>query len=291
MEEHVLNVIMCLRSTGEVEEIFKICLDHTGTFTVGKLREWFKTQCGLLYVERLRLEVLVDGTSTSLPDSNSLSTSSAEIHVRGPGVVVQMLSMALYRKGTLLEQRRCFMHETEHSGRMQPAHIVEGDVSSETFARNLACVEGPLCVIFLDIDGVLNHGSSMEGIDRSLAQRLAKLVQATNAHIVLSTTWRHSPLGRMNVLTALVDVGLPCDCIIGATPDVSDGDMCMERATEICEWLATMPEDRVAAWVVLDDMDLCCCSQVHGHVVCTDVRVGLTDAQVVLAQKILMGGT
>lgn len=52
-------------------------------------------------------------------------------------------------------------------------------------------------VVFLDIDGVLNYEKSKSykdnlylGIDTIRAKRLAKIVEATDAKIVLTSTWR-----------------------------------------------------------------------------------------------------
>ena len=52
-------------------------------------------------------------------------------------------------------------------------------------------------VIFLDIDGVLNHDTSMELTkdywtkpETYLIERLKKIIDATDAKIVLSSDWR-----------------------------------------------------------------------------------------------------
>ena len=54
-------------------------------------------------------------------------------------------------------------------------------------------------VIFLDIDGVLNYRTckarcpncqSLIGIEDSRVERLAKIVEATNAELVLTSTWK-----------------------------------------------------------------------------------------------------
>lgn len=54
-------------------------------------------------------------------------------------------------------------------------------------------------VIFLDIDGVLNYRTCKErlpnckyivGIEDSRIERLAKIVEATNAQIILTSTWK-----------------------------------------------------------------------------------------------------
>lgn len=61
-------------------------------------------------------------------------------------------------------------------------------------------------IIFLDVDGVLNNGSwAMEMYDKGIRvyrdgilyepalERLKRIVDATNAHIVVSSSWRQIP--------------------------------------------------------------------------------------------------
>merc|ERR1712241_731082 len=125
-----------------------------------------------------------------------------------------MLLMAL-RRGDSRVERRCKQTKLVPVCK-QKNEIGPETVSFETFTKNLAsacnrrmCAQGSaiISVIFLDVDGVLNCGSSMEGLREDCTGRLAQLVQDSHAHIVLSTTWRHTELGRTDILNALVKAG------------------------------------------------------------------------------------
>jgi hypothetical protein len=103
-------------------------------------------------------------------------------------------------------------------------------------------------VIFLDIDGVLNTRKTVErwqgciGIDQVLANRFARLQQATAASVVLSSTWRVSRDWRATMRKNGV-VG-----IIDRTPDLRD----RTRGEEIQAWLNAHPE--VQLYAILDDV-------------------------------------
>lgn len=52
-------------------------------------------------------------------------------------------------------------------------------------------------IIFLDIDGVLNRGSTVEktpagfvGIDKELIEKLSKFVKKTKSRVVLTSSWK-----------------------------------------------------------------------------------------------------
>lgn len=113
-------------------------------------------------------------------------------------------------------------------------------------------------VIMLDIDGVLNYFDCKArcglylGIEDDKVKLLKQIVDATDAKIVLSSTWR---LGYDNAGHRLADhvsymekklgrYGLE---IYDATPHL--GSRC--RGKEINKWLEDHPE--VENWVVLDD--------------------------------------
>lgn len=68
-------------------------------------------------------------------------------------------------------------------------------------------------IIFLDIDGVLNsketlgrsvRGQGVEGIDPYLTIILDRIVQATGAEVVLSSTWRHGEKSRKEIFDKVV---------------------------------------------------------------------------------------
>lgn len=122
-------------------------------------------------------------------------------------------------------------------------------------------------VIFLDVDGVLNHRetrdrspSGYRGVDSVNIQNLQTLVKATDAAIVLSSDWRYgwningSREGRIPTLSPdaeylnqrLEEFGLK----------ISDKTMesgCYDyRGYEITEYLHHHPD--VTRWVILDDI-------------------------------------
>jgi HAD domain in Swiss Army Knife RNA repair proteins len=103
-------------------------------------------------------------------------------------------------------------------------------------------------VIFLDIDGVLNTPSTprptkeSRTVDPVLLDRLNKLLQETNAVVVLTSTWRHEPSG----LESARQLGVPFTDIV---PDLRP----RPRNAEIVAWLNAHPE--VMRYVVIDDDD------------------------------------
>jgi len=143
----------------------------------------------------------------------------------------------------------------------------------ETVSR-CACV---VRVVFLDIDGVLNHAATRSDvlpngteplpipIAPECMTRLNRLVAETGAKIVISSSWR--TFARWQDLgPALVRHGLVAD-VIGETPDLPNDKTWLahwqarkgeafpferlERGWEIAEWIAAHPE--VTAFVILDD--------------------------------------
>lgn len=103
-------------------------------------------------------------------------------------------------------------------------------------------------VIFLDIDGVLNCKSTPNPrhfpymIEPTLLNRLNRLVQETQSEIVLSSTWRLDPIGRL----AAGHWGLqPFD----VCPDMPG----CPRRDEVLTWLSLHPD--ATRFVVIDDED------------------------------------
>ncbi len=167
----------------------------------------------------------------------------------------------------------------------------------------------PIRVIFLDIDGVLNHcdtrsdvlPSPTEPLPIPLAPecmaRLNRLIAETGAKIVISSSWRKFACWQ-DLGPALVRHGLVAD-VIGETPDlvndlvwlenwrVREGAAFtyerLERGWEIGEWIAAHPE--VAAFAILDD-----CSdmdQLMPWLVLTHPNEGLADPDVERAKWLL----
>ncbi len=101
-------------------------------------------------------------------------------------------------------------------------------------------------VIFLDIDGVLNCDQTPNSrkfpyvVDKKLLARLQKLLDETGAKVVLSSSWRCDPVGRL----AAKHFGVP---FIDVCPDEPKDPRCKEMVA----WLSDHPE--VTRYAVLDD--------------------------------------
>lgn len=158
--------------------------------------------------------------------------------------------------------------------------------------------------LFLDVDGVLNCQYSKSrcdgyiGIDGDKVHRLAQIVSATGAKIVLSSTWRlgytrykqNLPHHMKYLNRKLRKEGLS---IYSVTPDLSrHGDA---RGKEINTWLEDHKNENIVSWVVLDDewfYDFGLYN-INNHLVDTHYYVpngGLTDEDVKKAIQILNGG-
>ena len=115
-------------------------------------------------------------------------------------------------------------------------------------------------IIFLDVDGVLNCQSTEDhigryvGVDEDKVALLKKIIDATGAKIVLSSTWRlgYNRWGenlsgfRERLDEALGKYGLE---VYDKTEDLGRHGTC--RGQEINKWLEQHPD--VEEWVVLDD--------------------------------------
>ena len=161
-------------------------------------------------------------------------------------------------------------------------------------------------IIFLDIDGVLNHENFYkeryqkryeEGavaypyseIDPICVQNLNQLVKETGAKIVISSTWRHSGLDYC--LDVLKFHGFEGE-IIGITPDLRSND-CL-RGNEILKWVkdnkeTVGPSHNFTEYVILDD-DSDMLYWQRNNFLLIDRYVGLTPGDVFRAKKILNGG-
>eukprot|EP00929_Paragymnodinium_shiwhaense_P010900 TRINITY_DN11596_c0_g1_i1.p1 TRINITY_DN11596_c0_g1~~TRINITY_DN11596_c0_g1_i1.p1 ORF type:complete len:231 (-),score=32.36 TRINITY_DN11596_c0_g1_i1:318-1010(-) len=145
-------------------------------------------------------------------------------------------------------------------------------------------------VIFLDVDGVLHPASA--GIPESMGgtsgqhfrpepmRCLAKVVKATGATIVLSSSWRVVPGGVAAVNEALQRFEMPA---IHACTPVGES-----RVAEIWTWLRAN-RNNVSAYVAIDDSDLSVQAGKHGftepsvihkHFVRTPSGTGLTHAHI-----------
>ena len=152
-------------------------------------------------------------------------------------------------------------------------------------------------IIFLDIDGVLNSDAyadymlTEENVDifnedmldeRAIVQ-LKKIVEATGAEIVLSSSWRWYKDTRDKVHYQLRQKGID---FVDTTP--REIDITMTRGAEIKAWLDDHPE--VEQFVILDDDDLRLKEYLPNHVR-TTFKYGLTREKAAQAIKILNGET
>ena len=146
-------------------------------------------------------------------------------------------------------------------------------------------------IIFLDIDGVLsprwwnsdkqsdNYGCLF---DAKAVANLAKIVEETEAEIVISSSWKN--VGLVELQNMWRDRGLPGK-IVDITPDYmsdelllkedsADMDYLYERGSEIQGWLLLHGDD-VGRYVIIDDMDDILPEQLS-HFVQTDPEFGIT---------------
>jgi hypothetical protein len=162
------------------------------------------------------------------------------------------------------------------------------------------------CVVFLDIDGVLNTpedyarwalaaGAREESLfNPQLVARLNRITDATKADIVVSSSWRlyYSVRGRHSFAELrglLRRVGVTAK-VLGSTPA-----RVLERWTAISEWVATYQGSYQGSFplcfVVLDD-DVPADDWVykHRHVHCLSLPGGLTEKNEARAIELLTGG-
>lgn len=125
-------------------------------------------------------------------------------------------------------------------------------------------------ILFLDIDGVLNsretlkcgtRSGSIMGIDPYMRILLDRIVQATDAKVVISSSWRLVP----KWLQEIRDVGIE---FISRTPYLES----KKRGEEIQQWLDEHPE--VENYAILDDDSDMLPGQ---HFFKTSFEVGLTQ--------------
>jgi len=139
-------------------------------------------------------------------------------------------------------------------------------------------------VIFLDVDGVLHSLYGDDLFKESCMALFERIVRATDASIVLSSSWRVEA-GKVAILNSVLQkrkLPIACDCT---------RDLNMPREVEICEWLDRHPG--VVRWIVIDDMDLQCkptpqAQRLQGHFVRTRSGEGLTQQDAELAIRLLV---
>ena len=121
-------------------------------------------------------------------------------------------------------------------------------------------------LLFLDVDGVLNCLDTLTlrrgnpalivtpdwpgPLARPLLARLKRVLDGTNALIVLSSTWREYALGLAALLHGFELIGIDHRRVVGSTPSLEGP----RRAPEIMHWLEQYGP--CAAWGAVDDIDL-----------------------------------
>ena len=140
-------------------------------------------------------------------------------------------------------------------------------------------------VVFLDVDGVIKPMLSKfkpvkEGLSSSCLICLKRLIRATGAVIVLSSTWRNHPKPCELLTGALERFGLS---FVSVTPTASS--IYATRGTEITEWLLEHP--KTERYVILDDYPKEQFEGHENHFVEINFKTGLTMEHVEKAIEIL----
>lgn len=146
-------------------------------------------------------------------------------------------------------------------------------------------------VIFLDIDGVMNSQNSVKRLYKEghgyfndipvpeTIGPLNKIVSATGAGVVISSTWR-----KLMNLQGLSYVMFLCGFkgeLLGTTPVIHN----VERGIEIQRWIDSRATKKITNFVILDDdSDM---AHLTNHHIKVNNKVGLTFADAERAIAIL----
>jgi hypothetical protein len=145
-------------------------------------------------------------------------------------------------------------------------------------------------IIFLDIDGVLNSNAWYERfgyqhiprppLDRDAVRRLDRIVRATGAFLVISSSWRGDP----RLSSWLMEHGCS-GVVVGRTPRIAG----VERGIEIAHWLRLNARSGIPirSFVILDDGDDM--AGLQPWLVQTTQEYGLQDDDVDRAITLLRG--
>lgn len=147
-------------------------------------------------------------------------------------------------------------------------------------------------IVFLDIDGVLNSRrffannkailSPDAHIDPQAVAQLNQITDATNALIVVSSTWRFAFMHNISGLRDFLSQKGVTGKVLDITPTNNDS-----RMNQIQSWLDNTPRD-IDSFVILDDESLGGKS-LDKWLVLTTKQDGLTSADVQKAIKVLNG--
>lgn len=155
-------------------------------------------------------------------------------------------------------------------------------LESNTVSNPPAC-----CVLFLDVDGVLNLcGKSHQGLHTDKCDLLAYVCRKTGCKIVVSSTWRKYPHLMDRLMGMFRARGIEC---IGVTPDLTAAIdhsalvASVSRHIEIREWLMQNPAVKHYA-IIDDDRDA---DDGTGRYVKTDSYKGMLDSHATALIRIL----
>lgn len=153
-------------------------------------------------------------------------------------------------------------------------------------------------IIFLDIDGVLNHqewytrsridtyrsniGYPLSEIDTVAVSYLNQIVKETGAVIVISSTWRHSGIAYCRNVLSGAGLSNAEQVIVDITPDLSIKGEWVERGNEILKWRMDNKhysyneyQETNHSYVILDDDTDMLYQQRHNFFECSPLT-GLT---------------
>jgi len=142
-------------------------------------------------------------------------------------------------------------------------------------------------VLFLDVDGVLNHDKTVErishdhfaslfGVDGVLRDRFLKWREGKSLVVILSSAWRYYP----EMKAELEKAGIKWDTETPRTRNPQN------RGDEVAKTLEILRPLGVTHYAILDDNDWFNTDQ-KAHFVKTDPKVGLTDEDLSRLDKIL----
>lgn len=127
-------------------------------------------------------------------------------------------------------------------------------------------------IIFLDVDGVLNTheirlSSDWPPISGDHILILKRIIDTTNAKIVVSSDWRRRPENLSTLKEELAKFDIE---ILDCTPQTFGG----LRSHEIKMWLQNNSDLGISDFVIIDDL---VCASIDGHFFECNDDVGLTN--------------
>ncbi len=148
-------------------------------------------------------------------------------------------------------------------------------------------------ILFLDFDGVITTYDSKWNIDLNKLALLDKIIEQTNAKIVVTSSWKHGSKDVEDFKTRIytrrcsknIKDETPFGKFVDQIYDITDG--CGYRGDEVEKYLNNH-KDEVESYVILDDDDDFKEKQLFNFVQ-TDTYEGITEREVKLCIGILNG--